>query len=132
MDQNRDDSDQVQELDENALKRMTRKERRWLLARIRAKEPDKLRIKFRRPDKIEAAIDNVISQVGDFIKEPISRGLAIRLIGGTQTKINGIPFRSSAYGDLFRERPEPVDMKARLLARIDQVAGIIRGKSNVK
>lgn len=65
------------------------KQRRQLLARIRAEKPKKRYLKLRRSDKVEAACDNVISQVKDLCGETISRGLAVRLIGGTQTEIAG-------------------------------------------
>jgi len=89
----------VEEID---LKRMSRKEKRRLLARLRAKSPDKKHLVLRRPDKIETACDNVIGQVRDLSGETISRGLAVRLIDGTQTEIAGKLFRSTCYGDLVR------------------------------
>ncbi|MGC0809260.1 replication endonuclease [Pantoea agglomerans] len=81
---------------------MSRKERRRLLSRIRAEKPEKLHLRLRRSDKIEAACEKLISQVRDLSGETISRGLAVRLIGGTQTKIGGHFFRSLPNGELAR------------------------------
>lgn len=99
---------------------MSRKERRRLLAQIRAQQPQKLHKKLRRSDKIEAACDNLISQVRDLSGETISRGLAVRLIGGTQTEIAGRMFRSSAYGDLLR--PHRGLNSAGILERVKRLA----------
>ncbi|MEK6305828.1 MAG: replication endonuclease [Pantoea dispersa] len=99
---------------------MSRKERRRLLAQIRAQQPQKLHKKLRRSDKIEAACDNLISQVRDLSGETISRGLAVRLIGGTQTEIAGRMFRSSAYGDLLR--PHRIFDSTAILKRIERLA----------
>ena len=99
---------------------MSRKERRRLLAQIRAQQPQKLHKKLRRSDKIEAACDDLISQVRDLSGETISRGLAVRLIGGTQTEIAGRMFRSSAYGDLLR--PHRIYDSTAILMRIERLA----------
>ncbi len=84
------------------LERLSRKERRRILARIKAGLPSKPRRALRRADKTEAACAKVIGQVRDLTGETISRALAVRLIGGTETKIAGRWFRSVANGELFR------------------------------
>jgi hypothetical protein len=62
----------------------------------------------------------VIGQVKDLCGETISRGLAVRLIGGTQTKIAGRLFRSSAYGELVRPHAGPKNYE--ILERIGRLA----------
>lgn len=122
------DSNPPESFDNIDLDGMSRRERRQLLSRIRAQEPEKRHLKLKRSDKIEAACDNVISQVKDLCGETISRGLAVRLIGGTQTKIGGRMFRSSAYGGLFRPILEP--KKPGALERVNHLAQISRAKNN--
>lgn len=109
------------------LNGMSRKGRRQLLRRIREQQPEKKRLKLRRSDKIETACDNVISQVQDLCGETISRALAVRLISGTETKIAGRMFRSSAYGELLRANTS--SKKGSLLARVNQLADIARVKN---
>ena len=109
------------------LNGLSKKERRQLLARIRAEQPKKRHKKLRRSDKIEAACDNVISQVRDLCGETISRGLAVRLIGGTQTEIAGRMFYSSAYGDLFRPKVEHKTVG--ILQRFNRLADQVRAKN---
>jgi len=105
---------------------MSRKERRQLLNRIRADQPEKRHLKLRRPDKVEAACDKVISQVRDLSCETISRGEAVRLLSGAQTEIGGRMFRSAYNGELFRPRaaPEP----SRILERFNLLAEQARAK----
>ncbi|MBZ6395600.1 MULTISPECIES: replication endonuclease [Pantoea] len=122
------DSNPPESFDNTDLDGMSRRERRQLLSRIRAQEPEKRHRLLRRSDKIEAACDNVIGQVKDLCGEIISRGLAVRLIGGTQTKIAGRLFRSSAYGELFRPIMEP--KKPGALERFNRLAQISRAKNN--
>ncbi|WP_414147561.1 replication endonuclease [Erwinia sp. BNK-24-b] len=98
---------------------LSRKERRQMLARVRADAPVKRHLKLRRPDKIEAACDNVIGQIRDITRETISRAVAVRLIGGTETKIAGHWFRSSAGGELFR--PAKHIESGKLLARVEKL-----------
>jgi len=62
--------------------------------------------------------------VKELCGETISRGLAVRLIGGTQTRIAGRLFRSSAYGDLFRPKVEAD--KAGILERFNRLAELVR------
>lgn len=119
-----EDSNPPESFDNIDLGGMSRRERRQLLSRIRAQEPEKRHLQLRRSDKIEAACDNVIGQVKDLSGETISRGLAVRLIGGTQTKIGGRLFRSSAYGDLFRPKVEAD--KAGILERFNRLAELVR------
>lgn len=119
-----EDSNPPESFDNIDLDGMSRRERRQLLSRIRAQEPEKRHLQLRRSDKIEAACDNVIGQVKDLCGETISRGLAVRLIGGTQTKIGGRLFRSSAYGDLFRPKVEV--NKAGILERFNRLAELAR------
>ncbi|WP_288657464.1 replication endonuclease [Pantoea sp. UBA6567] len=109
------------------IKSLSAKERRQLLARIRADQPKKRHLKLRRSDKVEAACDNVISQVKDLCGESISRGLAVRLIGGTQTEIAGKIIRSSAYGDLLRPKNEAGSTG--VLARFNRLADSVRAKN---
>ncbi|HDY7398693.1 TPA: replication endonuclease [Klebsiella pneumoniae] len=123
-----EDSSPPESFDNIDLDGMSRRERRQLLSRIRAQEPERRHLQLRRSDKIEAACDNVIGQVKDLCGETISRGLALRLIGGTQTKIVGRLFRSSAYGDLFRPIIEP--KKPSALERFNHLAQISRAKNN--
>jgi len=106
---------------------MSRKERRQLLNRIRADQPEKRHLKLRRPDKVEAACDNVISQVRDLSGETISRGEAVRLLSGAQTEIGGRMFRSAYNGELFRPKtaPEP----SRILERFNLLAEQARAKN---
>ncbi|PLR23194.1 replication protein [Pantoea endophytica] len=106
---------------------MSRKERRQLLARIRVEQPRKRLRKLRRSEKIEAACDKVISQVRDYCGETISRGLAVRLIGGTQTEIAGKMCRASACGDLLRAKPEAKE--GCILARFNRLADSVRAKN---
>lgn len=87
----------------------------------------KRNLKLQRSDKIETTCDNVISQVGDLCGETISRGLAVRLIGGKQTEIAGRVFRSSAYGDLLR--PKVKAEKVGILARVNELAMILSEKN---
>jgi len=115
-----EDSNPPESLDNIDLDGMSRRERRQLLSRIRAQEPEKRHLQLRRSDKIEAACDNVIGQVKDLCGETISRGLAVRLIGGTQTKIAGRLFRSSAYGELVRPHAGPKNYE--ILERIGRLA----------
>ena len=123
-----EDSNPPESFENIDLDGMSRRERRLLLSRIRAQAPEKRHLQLRRSDKIEAACDNVIGQVKDLCGETISRGLAVRLIGGTQTKIAGRLFRSSAYGELFRPILEP--KKPSALERFNHLAQISRAKNN--
>lgn len=120
-----EDSNPPESFDNIDLDGMSRRERRQLLSRIRAQEPEKRHLKLRRSDKIEAACDNVIGQVKDLCGETISRGLAVRLIGGTQTKIAGRLFRSSAYGELVRPHAGPKNYE--VLERIGRLARASKG-----
>lgn len=120
-----EDSNPPESFDNIDLDGMSRRERRQLLSRIRAQEPEKRHLQLRRSDKIEAACDNVIGQVKDLCGETISRGLAVRLIGGTQTKIAGRLFRSSAYGELVRPHAGPKNYE--ILERIGRLARASKG-----
>ncbi|MGP6856831.1 replication endonuclease [Klebsiella pneumoniae] len=115
-----EDSNPPESFDNIDLNGMSRREKRQLLSRIRAQEPEKRHRQLRRSEKIEAACDNVIGQVKDLCGETISRGLAVRLIGGTQTKIAGRLFRSSAYGELVRPHAGPRNYE--ILERIGRLA----------
>ncbi|KAA5986081.1 replication endonuclease [Pantoea sp. M_4] len=106
---------------------MSRKERRLLLSRIRAEKPEKRHLRLRRSDKIEAACEKLISQVRDLSGETISRGLAVRLIGGTQTKIGGHFFRSLPNGELARPILEQKSVS--VLERFNRLAEKHRTKS---
>lgn len=98
---------------------MSRKERRKQLARIRAEQPARVHKVFHRSDKKEAACTRVIEQVRDLSGETISRGLAVRLVEGTETKIGGQWFSSTALGELLRPRKK--DNSAKLLIRINDL-----------
>ncbi|RAR65393.1 bacteriophage replication gene A protein, partial [Pantoea ananatis] len=119
-----EDSNPPESLEEIDFIGISRKERRRRLARLRAEKPDKKHLALRRPDKIEAACDNVIGQVRDLSGETISRGLAVRLIGGTQTEIAGKLFRSTCYGDLVRPFKSKADTsrKHEILSRFNRLA----------
>jgi len=101
------------------LSRLTKKEKRGILARIRSEAPVKAHGTLRRSSKVEAACENLIGQVKDLSGETISRGLAMRLLGGTETKIAGRWFRSSAYGELFA--PSKTKTKSNLHARVEKL-----------
>lgn len=122
-----EDSNPPESFEKIELNGLSKKERRQLLARIRAEQPKKRHKKLRRSDKIEAACDNVISQVRDLCGETISRGLAVRLIGGTQTEIAGRMLYSSAYGDLFRPKIERKTVG--ILERFNRLAEQVRVKN---
>ena len=79
---------------------------------------------LRRPDKIETACDNVIGQLKDSSGETISRGLAVRLIGGMQIEIAGKTYRSTCYSDLVRAFKSKADTsrKDEILSRFDSLA----------
>ncbi|WP_261644357.1 replication endonuclease [Erwinia mallotivora] len=81
---------------------MSRKERRKYLARIRAEQPAVAPQVFRRSDKEEAACARFTGQIRDICGETISRGLAVRLIRGVSTQIDGNWYRSAANGELFK------------------------------
>ncbi len=97
---------------------MSRKERRRQLAKIRADQPDKTSRIFRRSDKAETACSRVIEQLRDLSGETISRGLAYRLIRGTETKIAGQWYSSTAQGELLmtKKRRESVSLLIRFNA----------------
>ncbi len=62
---------------------------------------------FVRRDELEAVCEKAIDQVRDLSGKTISRGLAVHLIDGTQTKIGGHFFRSLPDGELARPILEP-------------------------
>ncbi|WP_010255054.1 replication endonuclease [Pantoea agglomerans] len=124
-----EDSNPPESFEKIDLDGMSRKERRQLLSRIRAERPEKRHLKLRRSDKIEAACDNLIGQVRDLSGETISRGLAVRLIGGTQTKIGGHLFRSLPNGELVRPILEPI--RTFVLERFNRLAEKQRSKANI-
>ncbi|WP_034911944.1 replication endonuclease [Erwinia sp. 9145] len=119
-----EDSGPPESYGETELPGMSRKERRRLLSRIRAQQPEKRHLELRRSEKIEVACDNVISQVKDLCCETISRGLAVRLIGGQQMKIAGKIFRSTACGDLVRplNSGKGISRKMEILSRFNLLA----------
>ena len=122
-----EDSKLPESIGDRDLSALTRKERRRLLARVRADIPEKRHIRLRHSDKTEAACDNVIGQVRDITRETISRAVAVRLISGTETKINGQWFRSSAGGELFRPKKR-IDAE-NLLSRFNRLADKGRAKN---
>ncbi|MFG6076085.1 replication endonuclease [Erwinia sp. OPT-41] len=122
-----EDSKLPESIGDRDLSALTRKERRRLLARVRADIPEKRHIRLRRSDKTEAACDNVIGQIRDITRETISRAVAVRLISGTETKIDGQLFRSSASGELFRPKKR-IDAES-LLSRFNRLADKGRAKN---
>ncbi len=120
------DSKRPESIGDRDLSALSRKERRRLLAKVRADIPEKRHIRLRRSDKTEAACDNVIGQIRDITRETISRAVAVRLISGTETKINGQWFRSSASGELFRPKKR-IDAES-LLSRFNWLADKGRAK----
>ncbi|MGC1100258.1 replication endonuclease [Pantoea agglomerans] len=122
-----EDSNPPESFEKIDLDGMSSKERRRLLSRLRAEKPAKRHLKLRRSDKIEAACDNLIGQVRDLSGETISRGMAVRLIGGTQTKIAGQMFRSLPNGELARPILEP--KRTFVLERFNRLAEKHRTKS---
>ncbi|NQS87101.1 replication endonuclease [Pantoea allii] len=128
------DSKPPESVEEIDLKGMSPKERRRMLARLRAEKPDKKHLVLRRPDKIETACDNVIGQVRDLSGETISRGLAVRLIGGTQTEIAGKMFRSTCYGDLVRpfRNKNGTSRKDEILSRFNSLAESVKAANLLK
>ncbi|WP_312045251.1 replication endonuclease [Erwinia sp.] len=114
------DSKRPESVDDRDFSALTRKERRRLLARLRADIPEKRHLQLRRSDKTEAACDNVIGQIRDITRETISRAVAVRLISGTETKIAEQWFRSSASGELFRPKKR-IDAQ-NLLRRFERLA----------
>lgn len=107
---------------------MSRKERRQQLARVRAEQPIRTHKVFQRSTKTEAACTHVIGQVQDLTGETISRGLAVRLVKGTETKISGQWFSSTALGELLRPRKR--DESARILNRFNELQKKHRGCRN--
>ena len=108
------------------LSALTRKERRKLLTGVRAEMPQKKHLKMKRTEKIEVACDNAITQIRDITRETISRGVAVRLIGGTETKIDGQWFRGTASGDIFRATKNI--RKENVLAAISRITELRRVK----
>ncbi|WP_342754783.1 replication endonuclease [Pantoea sp. MBD-2R] len=121
-----EDSKLPESVGNSDLSSLSRKERRRLLARVRADIPEKRHLQLRRSDKTEAACDNVIGQIRDITRETISRAVAVRLISGTETKIDGQWFRSSASGELFRPKKR-VEAES-LLTRFNRLADKVRIK----
>lgn len=119
------DSKRPESVGDRDLSALSRKERRRLLARIRADIPEKRHLQLRRSDKTEAACDNVIGQIRDITRETISRAVAVRLISGTETKIDGQWFRSSASGELFRPKKR-IEAES-LLSRFERLACSVKG-----
>lgn len=105
---------------------MSRKERRKQLTRIRSEQPQKSAKVFKRSDKKESACIRVIEQVRDLSGEVISRGLASRLVDGTETRIGGMWFSSTAQGELLRPRKRT--RAKELLTRFHLLAEKQRGK----
>lgn len=88
--------------------------------------PQKKHLKMKRTEKIEVACDNAITQIRDITRETISRGVAVRLIGGTETKIDGQWFRGTASGDIFRATKNI--RKENVLAAISRITELRRVK----
>ncbi len=99
---------------------MSRKERRRLLIEMRAGEEKISSKSLQRDEKTEKACARVIEGVRDLTGETISRGLALRLVRGVNTKVAGVWCRSGASGELFSAK-SPV-LKNDLLARFTLAA----------
>ena len=98
---------------------LPRIERRRLLRRLTSERPAKVAKTFRRSDKVETACATVIDQIRELTGETISRGLATRLIQGTNTEIAGEWCRSASNGELFRA-PRPI-LATELLAKLNHL-----------
>jgi len=122
-----EDSKRTESIGDRDLSALSRKERRRMLAKVRADIPEKRHLRLCRSDKTEAACDNVIGQIRDITRETISRAVATRLISGTETKINGQWFRSSAGGELFRPKKR-IDAES-LLSRFNRLTDKGRAKN---
>ncbi|MEJ5178854.1 replication endonuclease [Erwinia sp. MYb416] len=107
------------------FEKMNRTERRRLLQRIRADQPKKAAKEFRRSGKVEAACARAIGEIKDLTGETISRGLAVRLIRGFDTKIFGEWYRGAGSGEIFRGK-EPVNT-VKLLARFNLLRTASKG-----
>ncbi|WP_338506639.1 replication endonuclease [Erwinia aphidicola] len=104
---------------------MNRSERRRLLMRIRAEQPAKVAGTYRRTEKVEAACTKVIAEIRDLTGESISRGLAIRILGGTKTLVAGQWISSTAQGELLR--PARRGAGAVILARVEALREKCKG-----
>ncbi|MCP2231830.1 replication endonuclease [Erwinia aphidicola] len=104
---------------------MNKSERRRLLMRIRAEQPAKVAGTYRRAEKVEVACSKVIVEIRDLTGESISRGLAIRILGGTETLVAGQWISSTAQGELLR--PARRGAAAAILARVDALQEKCRG-----
>lgn len=81
---------------------LSHKERRGILKRIKAEQPERKHKSLRRSDKIESACSNLIGQVRKITGGTISRRLTVRLLTNTETKIAERWFCGQAEGDIFR------------------------------
>ncbi len=105
--------------------KMSRKERRRLLQRIRADQPKRTHKVFRRSEKIEAACARAIGEIRDLTGETITRGLAVRLIRGFDTKIFGEWYRGAGSGEIFRGK-EPAN-SSKVIARFNLLRTASKG-----
>ncbi|WP_338491980.1 replication endonuclease [Erwinia aphidicola] len=104
---------------------MNRSQRRRLLMRIRAERPDRVVRTHRRTEKIEAGCTKVIAEIRDLTGESISRGLATRILGGTETLVADQWFSSTAQGELLR--PARRGVAAAILARVEALREKCKG-----
>lgn len=104
---------------------MNRSQRRRLLMRIRAEQPAKVAGTYRRADKVEAACTKVIAEIRDLTGESISRGLATRILGGTETLVADQWFSSTAQGELLR--PARRGAAAAIFAKVEALREKCRG-----
>jgi len=105
------------------FKEMNRTERRRLLQRVRADQPKKTAKEFRRSGKIEAACARAIGEIKDLTGETISRGLAVRLVRGFDTKIFGEWYRGAGSGEIFIGKATVTGEK--LLARFEWLRRVV-------
>ncbi|MEN5016944.1 replication endonuclease [Erwinia sp. Eh17-17] len=105
------------------FKEMNRTEHRRLLQRVRAEQPKKTAKEFRRSEKVEAACARAIGEIRDLTGQTISRGLAVRLIRGFNTKIFGEWYRGAGSGEIFRGK-EPVTGE-KLLDKFERLRRVV-------
>lgn len=96
---------------------MNKSERRRLLMRIRAEQPAKVAGTYRRAEKVEVACSKVIVEIRDLTGESISRGLATRILSGTETLVADQWVSSTAQGELLR--PVKRSAATAILARVE-------------
>ncbi|QCR38020.1 replication endonuclease [Nissabacter sp. SGAir0207] len=109
-----------QEIDFTGL---DRKAQRQLLNRVRESKVKKAPKMHRRSAAVEAACERAIGEIKDTTGETISRALAVRVVSGISTKINGLWVRGTYSGEVFSA---PTSVKkpdaAQILVRFKRLA----------